>query len=125
MDEWKYVGEVAVDAGLVMVGDPCYAKDKDHPIHKWSKFCDLVHGDHDNSATQLKFKHGGPGLGVVVSSGYGDGVYPVYVKHDERGCVAEMKVVFVSDDEDDDDLSDSAFVSRGIQNALRAFANQH
>lgn len=102
-----------------MVGDPCYAADKDHPVRKWNKFCDLISG----SATQLKFKHGGDGLGVVVSSGYGDGVYPVYIKHDERGAVSELKVVFISDDEDDDEISDSALVSRGIQNALRGRIN--
>lgn len=96
MNDWQRVGEIGVDAGLVMVGDPCYAALKSHPIRKWDKFCCMLIDD----ATQLNYAHGAPGLGVVVSSGYGDGNYPVYIKRD-RGVVTEMKVVFVSNDEDD------------------------
>lgn len=125
MDVWEYVGDVAVDAGVVMVGDPCYATDKKHPIHRWEKFCDLLGRDSENGVTGLKFAHGGGGMGVVVTSGYGDGVYPVYVKHDDRGVIAELKVVFVSDDEDDEDIGIGAFMSRGISNALRDRANQN
>ena len=99
MEDWQHVGEVGVDAGLIMVGDPCYAADKDHPIHDWGKFCDTLKGD----VTQLNSRLGHTGLGVVVSSGYGDGTYPVYVKRD-AGVVTELKVVFVGNEEDDDEF---------------------
>ncbi len=94
--DWQYAGEVAVDAGLIMVGDPCYAANKDHPIHDWGTFCNLLSGP----STQLKFAHGGNGLGVVVPSGHGDGIYPVYIKRD-RGVVTELRVVFDGDEDDD------------------------
>lgn len=101
MTDWQHAGEVAVDAGLIMVGDPCYAAEKDHPIHDWDKFCSLIRKDSDGWATQLKFNGTTPGQGVVVSSGYGDGIYPVYIKLDDHGDVAEVKVVFIGENDDD------------------------
>ena len=95
--DWEHVGEIGVDAGIVMVGDPCYINDVDHPVKDWSKFCSSL----DSPATQLKYPMGHTGLGVVVSSGYGDGVYPVYIRR-ENGVVVEMKVVFVGDEEDEE-----------------------
>lgn len=95
-ESWERVGEIGVDAGIVMVGDPCYVNATDHPIKNWPKFCDSLVGD----TTQLNYRHGSAGLGVVVSSGYGDGVYPVYIRR-EKGVIAEMKVVFVGEDDED------------------------
>lgn len=38
--------------------------------------------------------------GVVSSSGYGDGSYPVYIAKNTNGEVIGVKVVFISDEED-------------------------
>lgn len=83
-DGWEYVGGVGVDAGLVMIGDPCYVSvdDRDpdeHPVHNWGAFCDSLGHDYP-IAKSLNYNLGHEGLGVVVSSGIGDGFYPVLVK---------------------------------------------
>jgi hypothetical protein len=67
----KKVGNIGVDAGTVMVVDPCYMRDGAAPplIDIKSIFADLE----DAHTTQV-----GKGLAVAVRSGYGDGVYPVY-----------------------------------------------
>lgn len=38
--------------------------------------------------------------GFVSSSGYGDGVYPVYVGRDNNGKVVAIKILFIFDDEE-------------------------
>lgn len=106
MSVWKKVGVIGVDAGICWVGDPCYIlhkKDEERPkaIGKnWGEFCDILdslHESQNDGALQLNYDMGHPGLGVVVSTGYGDGEYPVYARL-KRGRVAEIRVVFVDDD---------------------------
>jgi len=64
------VGKIGVDAGTVMVVDPCYMRDGAVPlIDIQSIFSDLEGAQ----TTQV-----GKGLAVAVRSGYGDGVYSVY-----------------------------------------------
>jgi hypothetical protein len=94
---WEKVGICGVDAGLIWIGDPCYILDKrpggpDLPenMKDWNKFCDSV----NDGATQFKYKSGHDGIGVVVPSGHGDGVYPVYIKKNKNGMVIEAKIVF-------------------------------
>ena len=66
----KKGGKRGVDAGTVMVVDPCYMRDGAvPPIDIESIFTDLG----DAQTTQV-----GKGLAVSVRSGYGDGVYNVY-----------------------------------------------
>ena len=44
---------------------------------------------------QLNFKHGHAGVGVVTSSGFGDGCYPVIAKIDiKENRVKEIKIIF-------------------------------
>jgi hypothetical protein len=51
---------------------------------------------------------GHSGVGVVTSSGYGDGLYPVIADIDDRsGRVKSITVVFIDDDERDDVFDDS------------------
>jgi hypothetical protein len=42
-------------------------------------------------------------FGAVSSSGWGDGVYSLYVVKDETGVIVAAKVVFIDDAEDDSD----------------------
>ena len=99
----KQVGHVAVDAGCVWIGDPCYVLPDDasnaDQVRDWSSFCDKL--DHQSDATQFRFNHGHIGLGVVVPSGWGDGMYPVYVTESNEGRVASVTVVFIEEDEED------------------------
>lgn len=95
---WVQVGEIGVDAGLVMIGDPCYISDtipEDKNPKNWDKFCDFVFDNQEAGIVDIE-----KGTAIVVSSGYGDGSYPVFVKRNEEGRIAEMKVVFISDDEE-------------------------
>ena len=66
----KKIGKIGVDAGTVMVVDPCYMRDGAVPLSDINSiFADLG----DAQTTQV-----GKELAVAVRSGYGDGVYPVY-----------------------------------------------
>jgi hypothetical protein len=104
------VGRVGVDAGMVMVGDPCYLdKFTDHDFddakveaqkakgkyeYSYSGACAATLGE--NSAGEL-----GRADAVAVSSGYGDGVYPVYAHYNHEGRIERLEVVFSGNDDED------------------------
>lgn len=97
--KWEKVGVVGVDAGLIMVGDPCYHADGKRPKalgKDWQDFCHKLRDSKfdQNNSLQLDYDMGHAGLGVVVSSGYGDGVYDVMVKKNSEGRVVALKVEF-------------------------------
>jgi|TARA_R100001530_G_C4318011_1_gene154900 hypothetical protein len=92
----ELVGYVSVDSGTMYVGDPCYL-DGDKRFHSkegWDKFCeDLSNSDYyEKNHLQMK-------LGVVTGTGYGDGIYPVYVTKSD-GRIASVTVVFINDEEE-------------------------
>lgn len=94
MSEWVKIGEVGVDAGLIWIGDPCYIlhqpKGKPESIGKnWEEFCNKLTDD----VTQFNYDLGHTGLGVCVSSGYGDGEYDVEANF-EDGRVKEVRIKF-------------------------------
>lgn len=104
------VGRVGVDAGMVMVGDPCYLdKFTDHEWNNEKIEAQKAKGKYDYSysgacaATLSENSAGELGLSsaVAVSSGYGDGVYPVYAHYNDDGRIVRMEVVFSGEDEDD------------------------
>ena len=101
------VGEIAVDAGLCWIGDPCYVLPDDasnaDQVRDWSSFCSQFITDDGISKdiAQFRFKQGHIGLGVAVSTGWGDGMYPVYVEYSEEGRIASVQVVFIDEDEED------------------------
>ena len=81
----KQIGVVGVDAGLVIIGDPGYLihtePDTESTLGKnWDDFCDLLAEEERPLMKQFNFPLGNPGLAVVVSSGFGDGVYPVFAE---------------------------------------------
>jgi hypothetical protein len=101
----KLIGEIGIDAGLCWIGDPCYILHADplpHAIGKdWTAFCDILHdGGRHPVCKQFAYDLGHPGLGVVVSTGYGDGVYPVYAEFNEEGLVAKVCVEFIGPDDE-------------------------
>ena len=101
-NKWEKAGVIGVDAGLCWVGDPCYCVTPDldeHPAKTWAEFCDLLDKREKGGVAQWPYRRGHPGLGVTVSTGDGDGVYPVYVKRAAGGRVAEVRVVFIGEDE--------------------------
>ena len=130
-EKWHEVGEVGVDAGMVWIGDPCYIMKMPHhegaqedPLpttlgKTWHDFCDIMHQYETpqefyekhlklghkwmDKAVQFNYEAGHPGLGVCMASGYGDGSYPVYVRYNSEGRIAEARIVFISDESDEDE----------------------
>lgn len=96
--KWEKVGVIGVDAGLCWVGDPCYCVTPDsdnHPAKTWLEFCDMLNDKfYKDGHKQFDYSLGHPGLGVVVSTGYGDGTYPVFIKKNEEGRVVGVMVKF-------------------------------
>ena len=105
---WEQVGVFSVDSGLCLIGDPCYhAAENRRPKalgNDWSDFCDnLKDSDFDeNRHSSLNHDAGHEGFGVLLSTGYGDGVYSVYVMKDDFGHIAQVKIVFIDDQKKDD-----------------------
>lgn len=108
------IGEVGVDAGLIFISDPCYCVTPDaseHPAQTWDDFCDqlrekekLREAEGLPGTAQWNYRMGHPGLGVSVESGYGDGVYPVYATYTEDGRIAKVEVIFIEEEEADENL---------------------
>jgi hypothetical protein len=93
--QWEQAGVCGVDSGMIWIGDPSYCVTpdaEDHPAATWMEFCRQT--DDMEAAKQFHFARGHAGLGVCVRSGYGDGLYPVYVRRDANGRVKEARIVF-------------------------------
>ena len=88
----KKVGSIFVDAGLCWIGDPCYVlgDDASSRVTDWMEFCKKLPKGNDNFSNPL-----GEGTGMAISTGYGDGEYPVYIETNEEGRVSEIKIVFI------------------------------
>jgi hypothetical protein len=97
-----YAGSFAVDSGQAMVGDPCY-------LDNWEPWANGTEFDHEKHAGEYGYlgacgvtlKEGFGQLGtadaVVFSTGYGDGLYPVYVELNEDGRVSKVVIDFEGD----------------------------
>jgi hypothetical protein len=88
--DWELVGHIGVDAGLCWIGDPCYilqdtSEGRPKSLGKdWSEFCDGLGEDYPTRKS-YDYDIGHEGLGVCVSTGFGDGTYPVYAKVIDKG----------------------------------------
>lgn len=102
-EKWEKVGVVGVDAGLLWLGDPCYIMTKDASNfhdgtwHEWLDKLWKLEEEQKNNAVQWSYQNGHPGLGISVSTGFGDGKYDVFVRRDsqEKNRIAEVRVVFI------------------------------
>jgi hypothetical protein len=97
-DNVVLAGHIGVDSGQIMIGDPCYLDGWDNNIgEEWNT--EGKEGQYSYqgvSATTLKDTYGqiGGGLAIAMSSGYGDGQYPVYVQLDGDGRVVLAVIDF-------------------------------
>jgi hypothetical protein len=102
--EMTLIGHFAVDSGQAMVGDPCYLDEWDtNRNDEWNiEGKEGQYSYHGCSATTLKNNYGTLGMAtaVVFSTGYGDGLYPVYAEMNEDGRVARVVIEFISEDEE-------------------------
>lgn len=98
MSARKMVGEVWVDSGQVMIVDPCYldswgGNDFNGTVPETIKkgafsyqgACEVT----CSPAQAGQLEHGA----VVSSSGYGDGVYPVYAEFDGDGVTVNRLTI--------------------------------
>ena len=102
--ELTYIGSFSVDSGQAMVGDPCYLDTwNTNRDDEWN--IDGKEGQysyHGAAATTIANQYGELGMSsaVVFSTGYGDGLYPVYAEINEDGRVARVVIEFVNEDEE-------------------------
>jgi hypothetical protein len=92
-------GTIAIDSGQAMVGDPCYLDRFEH----WADGTPFNHQEKAGEygylgACGVTLKDGFGQLGfsdaVVFNTGYGDGLYPVYVKLNDDGRVSKVVIDF-------------------------------
>lgn len=108
--EERQIGTVYVDSGQIIVVDPCYILEGEFNPDKpngsnYDKACIASLSKEQAGQFTLDCKSGGEANACVSSSGFGDGEYPVYVTY-KQGRVAEMRVVFISDKEENEDCDD-------------------
>lgn len=101
-----HAGDFAVDSGQAMVGDPCYLDQwNTNEGDEWNLEGKV--GDYSYqgaSATTLAQDFGALGNSAVVfSTGYGDGLYPVYVQMNEDGRVSKVVIDFEGEIEGEDE----------------------
>jgi hypothetical protein len=122
-DTWIKIGTIGVDAGMCWIGDPCYIVRLPHTKNSkfedlaalpdspkefgedWKDFCNNFWDKQEKSkepAVQFNYDKGHPGLGICTSTGYGDGEYDVFIKKNKEGRVAELKVVFIDEEKEND-----------------------
>jgi hypothetical protein len=100
MENLLQIGVISVDAGVVMIGDPCYHIGEKNPpkdfCKDWSEFCQrkLQKDEKCLDAVQLNHDRGRAGLAVVVGGFGGDGCYPVFVEKSKDGLVRRLIVDF-------------------------------
>jgi hypothetical protein len=100
-DNLILAGHFAVDSGQAMVGDPCYLDNWDtNKNDDWNT--DGKEGQysyHGASATTIANSYGelGNGTAVVFNTGYGDGLYPVYVVLNGDDRVSKVIIDFEGD----------------------------
>jgi hypothetical protein len=92
------VGHIGVDAGLCWIGDPCYILHKEDGLPEslgknWGDFCNTLGEVYPTLKTFGFSNKDNEGLGVCVSTGWGDGYYPVYATI-KAGRVARISVDF-------------------------------
>jgi hypothetical protein len=95
MSEWQKIGDCAVDSGQIIIVDPCYVipdRGENPPEVVYEDILDTWDYKKRPPQRYTPFK-----MGVIVSSGYGDGYYPVYAKFNSEGRLLKAMIDF--DDE--------------------------
>ena len=96
----KLAGYCGVDSGQIMVIDPCYAFQDNYTSNddaatggNYDAICRVSVADKFGEFPLPANGYSG-NVGVVTSSGYGDGNYPVFVDVNEDGRVVELRIAF-------------------------------
>ena len=90
MPKGELIGHCGVDSGQILLIDPCYVYKDD-----FTGGDTPTGGDYDECCRiTISEGAGQTQLGVVTSSGYGDGVYPVYAQKDGNGRIKQVTITF-------------------------------
>lgn len=100
------IGTVGVDAGMLYLGDPCYVIDRPLGAKPWGEFLEELYASQPQGSEANWWTVEGTlpnpaykfPAGMVVTTGYGDGEYPVEVELRE-GRVASVTVTFIREGE--------------------------
>ena len=99
------IGQFAVDSGQAIVGDPCYLEDWKPWNSDKEKFENHVNKVGEYSYLGACNATLGKGFGqlgnqaVAFSTGYGDGLYPVYANINDDGRITKVVIIFDEEDE--------------------------
>lgn len=121
MMDWEYIADVPVDSGQAgffdkdsyIEGKKADEADKGKSLEESTGFykecCDITLDDNPFGTLDSN-------LGVVSASGYGDGVYELYVVKDSADRIVAARIIFIEarnededddwDDEDEEDIDD-------------------
>lgn len=99
------IGTVGIDAGMLYLGDPCYVIDAGLGKKPWGEFLDDTYKSQPDGSNALWWSVEGTlpnpaykfTAGHVVTTGWGDGEYPVEVTLNKDGRVASVTVTFIRD----------------------------
>jgi len=110
MSDWQKIGTLPVDAGCIMLVDPCYVlpdsrQNSSGDVVKEAPYDykDMLEGMEEEGwprEFKVKPKNYSMPLGMIVESGYGDGEYPVYAEYNREGRLVKVMVDFDPEDED-------------------------
>lgn len=116
----KLAGYCGVDSGQIMVIDPCYAfkdnytgNDSTVTGGNYDAICRVSIADTFGEFPLPANGYYG-NIGVVTSSGYGDGCYPVFVDVNEDGRVVELRIAFDGIKHDDLQVLQNAEEEEGL-----------
>jgi hypothetical protein len=107
-DKLILIGQFAVDSGQAIIGDPCYLDEWKNWDREVDNFDDHVNrvGEYGYlGACNATITKGFGELGnqaVAFSTGYGDGLYPVYAHINEDGRVGMVVIDFTGEYLDDE-----------------------
>ena len=90
------IGALPVDAGMMMLSDPCYVlPDPDEPDRRdpkiYERICEEIG---DKPYVLLSTDNSGMNEVLVAKTGYGDGIYPVFAELDENDRVMAITISF-------------------------------
>jgi hypothetical protein len=106
----EVIGHFGVDSGQCIIADPCYlqyfknddfgtGEEDEAGTFSYSGACNLTISEKQGGQLWEPYKGQGAGTGsfeagVAVSTGYGDGVYPVTAHYNEDGRVSKITIDF-------------------------------
>jgi hypothetical protein len=103
----ELIGYFGVDSGQIIIGDPCYL-DQFITEELFSADLPQPYPYSYNGACSATCSKKGAGVlangnAIAVSTGYGDGSYPVYIERDHNGRIIEITISFDGSHETDED----------------------